>query len=164
MNDANKTVLRSSFVPKAFIWKETLQKSRLLWVSWSSCRWWVGWPAGWTDCRSPATHKQTRVWALEGSRTEECVRAPEKHKLLQTWEAALPVPSSTDIFYINLRQNRALKNCSCRNLASYMLMVPLLTPTTVVMSLGKYTSSITEWIRFWSNVYIRNDSELQNQT
>lgn len=78
----------------------------------------------------------------EGPGTEECVRASEE-------QAALPAPPSADVFYINPRQNRALKRCSCRTptgqtniyvpmthlmrgTASY---VPLLTPATVVMSL-----------------------------
>lgn len=115
MNEENKTGLRSSFVPKDFIWKETLQKSRLLWVSWSSCRRWVGWPAGWTDCRSPATHKTNTGLSTWHKKVpgQKNVRASEKQAPPNTRSCS---SCTTHIFYINLRQNWELKNCSCRTL------------------------------------------------
>lgn len=78
------TVQQSSFfVPKGFYWVETLQTSRLLGAAWSSCRWWAGWPAGWTDCQSPVGHRDTTENTTSPLRVEkqcfadeDCVRAP----------------------------------------------------------------------------------------
>lgn len=91
--------LGSSFVPKDFIWKKTLRMFRLLWVSWSSCRRWVGWPAGWTDCRSPERQKNGFQCSTQNDdgmeEVCESIRVWEERTLLQTRERLARCSSCT---------------------------------------------------------------------
>lgn len=102
VDDVNKTITKQSFVPKDFILKKTLRMFRLLWVSWSSCRRWVGWPAGWTDCRSPARQKNGSQRSTQSDYgMEECVRASGSERNIRSYKhgkgshVVLPVLSMT---------------------------------------------------------------------